>query len=186
MAQPTQNMSDRDANMPSQPPTRTRAGATIAAEVSFRGVKHAYGKVPSLLGIDLEIAPGEVICLLGPSGCGKSTLLRLTAGLERVKAGAILINRREVAGTTLNVPPERRGVGLMFQDYALFPHLSILANVMFGLRDLSRAEAEREARTALARVGLESYASHYPHALSGGEQQRVALARAIVPRPACC
>ncbi|MFN0263569.1 ABC transporter ATP-binding protein [Tepidamorphus sp. 3E244] len=162
---------------------RTRAGASIAAEVSFAGVCHAYGAVPSLRGVDLDIAPGEVICLLGPSGCGKSTLLRLTAGLDAVTAGAIRINRRDVSSTKLTVPPEKRGVGLMFQDYALFPHLTILKNVMFGLRELSRADGEREAMNALSRVGLDSYARQYPHALSGGEQQRVALARAIVPRP---
>ena len=162
---------------------RARAGATIAAEVSFRGVHHAYNRTPSLRGIDLEIAPGEVICLLGPSGCGKSTLLRLAAGLENLTAGEIFINRRQVSSTHSTIPPEKRGVGLMFQDYALFPHLSILANVMFGLKGLQRADAEREAMNALARLGLEAYANNYPHALSGGEQQRVALARAIVPRP---
>ncbi|MEZ5878390.1 MAG: ABC transporter ATP-binding protein [Tepidamorphaceae bacterium] len=151
--------------------------------MSFHGVHHAYGRTPSLRGIDLEIAPGEVICLLGPSGCGKSTLLRLAAGLDSVTAGEIFINRRLVSSTDSTIPPEKRGVGLMFQDYALFPHLSILANVMFGLKGLPRADAEREALNALARVGLAAYASNYPHALSGGEQQRVALARAIVPRP---
>ncbi len=124
-----------------------------------------------------------MLCLLGHSGCGKSTLLRLAAGLERPAAGRIVMDRREVAGPTRFVPPEKRGVGLMFQDYALFPHMTILANVMFGLTSLDRASGETAARAALARVGLEDYAEDYPHALSGGEQQRVALARAIVPRP---
>ena len=172
-----------EAAPPRSHPPRTRAGAAIAAEVNFRSVQHAYGRTPSLRGIDLDVAPGEVVCLLGPSGCGKSTLLRLTAGLDDLVSGHIVINGREVSGPRYTLPPERRGVGLMFQDYALFPHLNILENVMFGLRGLAREDAEREARNALARVGLETYWKDYPHALSGGEQQRVALARAIVPRP---
>lgn len=162
---------------------RSPAGASIAAEVTFRDVCHAYGAVPSLRGIDLDVAPGEVVCLLGPSGCGKSTLLRLTAGLDGVNRGAIAINRRDVSTPSLTLPPERRGIGLMFQDFALFPHLTILDNVMFGLRGIPRKDAEANARNALARVGLEAFADQYPHALSGGEQQRVALSRAIVPRP---
>ena len=131
----------------------------------------------------LDVAPGEVVCLLGPSGCGKSTLLRVAAGLERPTEGQILINDQEVAGRNAFVPPEKRGVGLMFQDFALFPHLTIVDNVAFGLKSLPKAVAEREALAMLARVGLESYAESYPHILSGGQQQRVALARAIVPRP---
>ncbi|MCW5717158.1 MAG: ABC transporter ATP-binding protein [Bauldia sp.] len=139
--------------------------------------------MPSIRGVDLVIEPGEIVCLLGQSGCGKTTLLRVTAGLERPTAGRVLLNDREVSGPSAFWPPEKRGVGLMFQDYALFPQMTILANVMFGLRALTRAEGEREARRVLERVGLERYALEYPHALSGGEQQRVALARAIAPRP---
>ncbi len=139
--------------------------------------------MPALRGVDLEVEPGEIVCLLGRSGCGKTTLLRVAAGLERQTAGRVLINGREVAGPAVFVAPEKRGVGLMFQDYALFPHLTTLANVMFGLRALPRADAAREARRMLGRVGLERHADDYPHALSGGEQQRVALARAIAPRP---
>jgi len=129
------------------------------------------------------VEPAEFVCLLGQSGCGKTTLLKLAAGLELPNSGRIMINEQEVSGPGRFVPPEKRGVGLMFQDFALFPHLSILRNVMFGLTTLPRADAEREALKALRRVGLESYAELYPHALSGGEQQRVALARAIAPRP---
>ncbi len=125
-----------------------------------------------------------MVCLLGPSGCGKTTLLRVAAGIEKPTAGRVLINDSEVAGPDRFVPPEKRNVGLMFQDFALFPHLSILDNVAFGLKSLPREDARREALAALARVGLERYAGDYPHILSGGEQQRVALARAIVPRPA--
>jgi iron(III) transport system ATP-binding protein len=162
---------------------RGRAGAAIAARVALDGIVHSYDGVPSIRGVDLVIEPGEIVCLLGQSGCGKTTLLRVTAGLERPTAGRVLLNNQEVAGPNAFWPPEKRGVGLMFQDYALFPQMTILANVMFGLRALSRAEAEKEARRVLGRVGLDRYALEYPHALSGGEQQRVALARAIAPRP---
>jgi iron(III) transport system ATP-binding protein len=124
-----------------------------------------------------------VLCLLGHSGCGKTTLLRIAAGVERQTLGRVLINEREVAGPDIFLPPERRGVGLMFQDYALFPHLTIGENVAFGLTHLAKSEARQTALRALERVGLETYADDYPHALSGGEQQRVALARAIAPRP---
>ena len=145
--------------------------------------RHYAGSV-AVEDVSLEIEPGEILCLLGPSGCGKTTLLRLVAGVERPTAGRILINDQEVAGPDAFVPPERRGVGLMFQDFALFPHLSIIQNVAFGLKGLARADALREAFAALERVGLKQYADDYPHILSGGEQQRVALARAITPRPA--
>ena len=162
---------------------RARAGATFAASLSFEDVQRRYGDYYALNGFSLEIAPGEVVCLLGPSGCGKTTLLRVVAGIEKPSSGRILINEREVAGPTRFVPPEQRSVGLMFQDFALFPHLSILDNVAFGLKALPKAEAEREALAILSRFGLERYARDYPHILSGGQQQRVALARAIVPRP---
>jgi iron(III) transport system ATP-binding protein len=109
--------------------------------------------------------------------------LRIAAGIERPQSGRVLIDDIEVTGPAAFVPPERRGVGLMFQDFALFPHMSILDNVAFGLKALKRSEARAEAEKALSRVGLIHYAGSYPHALSGGEQQRVALARAIVPRP---
>lgn len=138
----------------------------------------------ALKGVSLEIAPGEVVCLLGPSGCGKTTLLRIAAGIEKPSGGRVLINEHEVAGPNRFVPPEQRGVGLMFQDFALFPHLSIADNVAFGLKALPRQEARREALTMLARVGLDTYADEFPHILSGGQQQRVALARALAPRPA--
>jgi iron(III) transport system ATP-binding protein len=167
---------------------RARVGAanfaaTTSAALTYQGVTHRYGAVNAVADFDLDIAAGEIVSLLGPSGCGKTTLLRLAAGVERPSAGAILIGEREVASEGAFEPPERRHVGLMFQDYALFPHLTNLANVMFGLKSLPKAEAEREARAALDRVGLTPYADAYPHMLSGGEQQRVALARAVAPRP---
>ncbi|MXN64564.1 ATP-binding cassette domain-containing protein [Stappia sp. GBMRC 2046] len=162
---------------------RGTAAATIAARLAFERVSHDYDGVPSVLDVSLTVEPGEVLCLLGHSGCGKTTLLRLAAGIERQSAGRVLINEREVGGPSRFLPPEKRGIGLMFQDYALFPHLSIIDNVMFGLRAMARDDARREALSALSRVGLGGYAEDYPHALSGGEQQRVALARAIAPRP---
>jgi iron(III) transport system ATP-binding protein len=163
---------------------RARVGATFAASLTFEDVRRRYGARTALDGFSLAVAPGEVVCLLGPSGCGKTTLLRVAAGIEKPSGGRILINDREVAGPARFVPPERRSVGLMFQDFALFPHLSILDNVAFGLKGLPREEARREALAVLSRFELEGYASGYPHILSGGQQQRVALARAIVPRPA--
>ncbi|MDX2259689.1 MAG: ABC transporter ATP-binding protein [Hyphomicrobiaceae bacterium] len=161
-----------------------RAAAAFAARLTFEAVERRYGDRHALAGVDLDIAPGEVVCLLGPSGCGKTTLLRIASGIEKPSAGRVLINEREVAGPERFVPPEKRSIGLMFQDFALFPHLSIVDNVAFGLKALPRPEALREARTILARVGLEGYAEAFPSTLSGGQQQRVALARAIVPRPA--
>ena len=162
---------------------RGTAGAAIPAELAFENVVQSYGNLRALDGVSLTIAPGELVCLLGHSGCGKTTLLRVAAGVEAPTAGRVLLDGLEVSGPKSFVPPERRGIGLMFQDYALFPHLSILQNVMFGLRDLPAREAETSARRALARVGLERFAGDYAHTLSGGEQQRVALARSIAPRP---
>jgi iron(III) transport system ATP-binding protein len=161
---------------------RGRTPATIAARLTYEDVSHRYGAVEAVRGFGLDIAPGEIVCLLGQSGCGKTTLLRLAAGIEQPTSGRILINGQDVSGAQF-LPPERRGVGLMFQDFALFPHLSNLANVMFGLKALPKAAAEREARLALERVGLADLADAYPHMLSGGEQQRIALARAVAPRP---
>ena len=163
---------------------RGRAAAAFAASLTFDAVERRYGQDLALKGVSLAIAPGEVVCLLGPSGCGKTTLLRIASGIEKPSRGRVLINDREVAGPERFVPPEERSVGLMFQDFALFPHLTILENVAFGLRQLPKDEARREALTILARVGLERYADGYPQVLSGGQQQRVALARAMVPRPA--
>jgi iron(III) transport system ATP-binding protein len=162
---------------------RGKAAVTFAARLTFEDVSRSFGDTIALDHVSLDVAPGEVLCLLGPSGCGKTTLLRIAAGVERPTGGRVLLDEQEVAGANRFVPPEKRGVGLMFQDYALFPHLTILDNVAFGLRSLSRAEAKAEALAALQRVGLAHCAHEYPHILSGGEQQRVALARAIAPRP---
>lgn len=143
-----------------------------------------YGEAQALAGFDLDVAPGEIVCLLGPSGCGKTTLLRIISGIERPSSGRVLIDGREVAGPNQFVPPEKRNVGLMFQDFALFPHLSVLDNVAFGLKPLKADERLRAASAILDRVGLTGFSHAFPATLSGGQQQRVALARAIVPRPA--
>ena len=163
---------------------RSPTPVSIAAHLAFDDVHHSYGGPDSVRGVTLAIDPGEVVSLVGPSGCGKTTLLRLAAGLERPTRGRVLLDGLEIAGPDAFVPPEKRGIGLMFQDYALFPHMTNLENVRFGLRGRSRADAERQAKHALDRVGLSDRGSEYPHMLSGGEQQRVALARAIAPRPA--
>ena len=152
--------------------------------LAFEGVSHRYGSVLAVDGVNLAAEPGETICLLGPSGCGKSTLLRLAAGLEGIQAGHITIGGRTVAaaGAHPQVPPEARGVGLVFQDYALFPHLTVMENIRYGLPG-SRAEGEARARRILADLGIADLAGRYPHALSGGQQQRVALLRALAPEP---
>ena len=159
------------------------AGATIAGQLTFETVTRRFNGVAAVSKVSFTLKPGEVACLLGPSGCGKTTLLRIAAGIERPSAGRVLYDNIEVAGPGTFVPPEQRNIGLMFQDFALFPHLTLLDNVAFGLRKLRRAEALKLALHGLERVGLASMANDYPHKLSGGEQQRVALARAIVPRP---
>lgn len=132
--------------------------------------------------VSLTIQPGHVTCLLGPSGCGKSTTLRMIAGVDMQDAGEIHVDGTLICDTVFRVPPERRQIGLMFQDFALFPHLAVGDNVAFGLKG-SKAEKRRRAGELLERVGLSHYIDEFPHQLSGGEQQRVALARALAPRP---
>ncbi|MFT7773717.1 ABC transporter ATP-binding protein [Roseateles sp.] len=132
----------------------------------------------------LTLDAGRIGCLLGPSGGGKSTLLRAIAGFEPVRAGRILIGDRVVASANVSVAPERRSVGLMFQEYALFPHLTAAQNVGFGLRKWSRAERDARVLELLELVGLAAAGGRYPHELSGGQQQRIALVRALAPRPA--
>jgi iron(III) transport system ATP-binding protein len=139
--------------------------------------------VPVLCGVDLAVARDEVVCLVGPSGCGKTTLLRIAAGVEPLQAGCVRIDERVVAGAEIDVPPERRGVGMVFQDYALFPHLNVLDNVAFGLIGFAPAACRARAMEALAQVGMADFAKRFPHNLSGGQQQRVGLARALAPRP---
>jgi iron(III) transport system ATP-binding protein len=157
--------------------TAATAPALALSEVSVR-----FGPVPAVDRVSLVLAPGELLALVGPSGSGKSTLLRAIAGIERLSSGRIEIAGRDVAGPRTFVEPEHRRVGMVFQDYALFPHLTVAANVAFGLTGPKPARADR-ARALLDLVGLARYASSYPHVLSGGERQRVALARALAPEP---
>lgn len=179
---------ETSASMDAEPQERSarlRAGVSFAARLAYDNIWHSFGRgAETLRGVSLAAEPGEVLCLLGPSGSGKTTLLRIAAGIEVQTRGRVLLNDREIAGPDIFLPPEKRSIGLVFQDFALFPHLRIIDNVRFGLTALSAADARREAMTALSRVGLEHHARSYPHILSGGEQQRVALARALAPRPA--
>ncbi|WP_417673414.1 ABC transporter ATP-binding protein [Pseudodonghicola sp.] len=133
--------------------------------------------------VSLQIRAGQVTCLLGPSGCGKSTTLRMIAGVEMQDAGEIWVDGKLVCDTVFRVPPERREIGLMFQDFALFPHLNVADNVAFGLHRGTKAEKRARVEDLLTRVHLIGHIDDYPHQLSGGEQQRVALARALAPRP---
>jgi len=151
--------------------------------VSMEGLTLRYGTRTALDNVTLSIAPGEILCLLGPSGSGKSTLLRLLAGLDRPSQGRVVLDGVEVAGPATFVEPERRRVGMVFQDYALFPHMTVAANVGFGLRGLPKAEVGARVERLLATVGLADRHDSYPHMLSGGERQRVALARALAPQP---
>ncbi len=142
-----------------------------------------YGDQQVVDGLTLNIAPGMISCLLGPSGCGKTTVLRAIAGFEPLTGGGISLKGELISSPGHTTPPDKRGLGMMFQDYALFPHLSVTDNITFGLRKLSRRERRDEADGLLELVGLESYGERFPHELSGGQQQRVALARALAPRP---
>ena len=138
---------------------------------------------PAVGRLSLDVAEGEILALLGPSGSGKTTVLRLIAGFERPDAGGVWIAGRQVAGNGIWVPPEARGLGMVFQDYALFPHLTVAENVAFGLHCLLAMDRGPRTGEVLRLVGMQEFASRYPHEISGGQQQRVALARALAPRP---
>ncbi len=163
---------------PDAPATADRPPALVCA-----GLVKRYGDTLAVDGVDLEVPRGSLTALLGPSGCGKTTVLRMVAGLLTPDDGTIRIDDREVNGPTTAVPPERRNVGLVFQDYALFPHLNVQRNVTYGLRELPRRDRRHRAEQALELVGLTGYGRRMPTELSGGQQQRVALARALAPSP---
>lgn len=146
-------------------------------------VRHAYGKQTTINYLSFDLEKGEIGCLLGPSGCGKTTVLRCIAGFEPLTAGEILLNGIMVSCANFSLPPEQRRVGMVFQDYALFPHLTIAENVGFGLHRKSTVERTQRVSDLLQTIGLTEAANKYPHELSGGQQQRVALARALAPNP---
>jgi iron(III) transport system ATP-binding protein len=150
--------------------------------LEIRNIRRRFGGRPVVDDVSLSVSPGQVTCLLGPSGCGKSTTLRIIAGVDTQDSGEIYIDGETISDGSVHVPPERRSVGLMFQDFALFPHLTVGDNVAFGLAG-TRTEKRIRVRELLEKVGLVRFIDSYPHELSGGEQQRVALARALAPRP---
>ncbi|WP_018233604.1 ABC transporter ATP-binding protein [Thioalkalivibrio thiocyanodenitrificans] len=151
--------------------------------LELQDVSVAYGDTTVVHEVSLALNTGVIGCLLGPSGCGKTTLLRATAGFEPVTRGRILLDGGEVSRAGWTLPPERRQVGMVFQDFALFPHLSVAENIGFGIRHLPARARQARVAELLALVGLPSYGDSYPHALSGGQQQRTAVARAMAPRP---
>jgi iron(III) transport system ATP-binding protein len=153
----------------------------VQASLRVEALSQSYGEHQVVHDLSFALAPGVIGCLLGPSGCGKTTVLRCIAGFEPVQGGRILIDEAVVSAPGLSVPPEKRRVGMVFQDYALFPHLRVEANIAFGLHDAGRGPRVRELAEL---VGLSGVLHKYPHELSGGQQQRAALARALAPRPA--
>lgn len=169
--------------MPATALARAEEKDTTAPGLEVEELSHRFDHRLVIDRVSLTMGRGEVHCLVGPSGCGKTTTLRLIAGLERVQQGRIRIRGRLVAEPGRGLPPEKRRVGLMFQDFALFPHLTVAENVAFGLRHLDRAERQKRVRRLLERVDMAAFADRYPYMLSGGEQQRVALARALAPEP---
>lgn len=151
--------------------------------LKLENIRHSYGEQAVVNGLSLGLEKGTIGCLLGPSGCGKTTVLRCIAGFESISAGEIFINGQQVSGSSFSVPPNKRRIGMVFQDYALFPHLNVTANINFGLHQLTRSERQLRVEELLQIVGLIDVANKFPHELSGGQQQRVALARALAPRP---
>lgn len=146
--------------------------------------KYDNSKNNVLDNFSLEIAQGDIVAILGQSGCGKSTLLRLISGLEAPSNGEISINGKVMVNDRIFIQPEHRGVGMLFQDYALFPHMSVVENIGFGLHKLNKSDKKERIKEVLELVNLNGYEKRYPYELSGGQQQRVALARAIAPKPA--
>jgi iron(III) transport system ATP-binding protein len=164
-----------------RPPTPNPQPPAPSAHLRCKGLVKRFGGIPAVSGVDLTLARGQFLALLGPSGCGKTTMLRLIAGFEAPDAGEIEIAGQRVAGPGFSQPPERRRVGMVFQDYALFPHLDVARNIAFGLP--RGPERGRRIVESLRLVGMDGYQERMPHELSGGQQQRVALARALAPGP---
>ncbi len=155
----------------------------MATLLELSGVQHGYNGHRVLSDFSLTLARGQIGCVLGPSGCGKTTALRCVAGFEQISAGRIAVSGEEVSRAGWTIPPEKRRVGMVFQDYALFPHLTVAENVAFGLRTLEASARARHVVKTLDVIGMAHAAGRYPHELSGGQQQRVALARALAPQP---
>lgn len=151
--------------------------------ITVKNLQHRYGDLPSLHSVSLDCPTASITCLLGPSGCGKSTLLRCIAGHEQPTGGEISLGDRLLVSSARSLAPEARNVGMVFQDYALFPHLRVWQNIAFGLRALPRKEQKQRAFDTMERLELSEFAERYPYELSGGQQQRVALARALAVRP---
>ena len=156
----------------------------MTALLELHDIECRYQDHTAVHGLSLHVQPGELVCLLGPSGCGKTTALRAVAGFEPVVQGEIILNGHSISRPGFLLPPEQRQMGMVFQEYALFPHLDVTSNICFGLRGLTRKARDNMARHLLEVVGLEGLGHRYPHELSGGQQQRVALARALAPQPA--
>lgn len=152
-------------------------------QLELENVSMDYGSGDVVKEVSFSLGKGKIGCLLGPSGCGKTTLLRAIAGLEEIKRGGISINGLMVSSSTSHLSPEKRRIGMVFQDYALFPHLNAAGNIAFGLHGHSRAEKKRRVSELLEAVELKGLEKSYPHQLSGGQQQRLALARALAPKP---
>jgi iron(III) transport system ATP-binding protein len=170
---------------PPVPAPRVQSPGTNGSDTALavHALGQRFGLISALEDVSLEVQPGEVVCVLGASGSGKSTLLRLIAGVARPTTGRVLLDGVEVAGPQTFVEPEHRRVGMVFQDFALFPHLTVSANVAFGMKGRPRSEIATVVGSLLERVDLTRYAQSYPHILSGGERQRVALARALAAQP---
>ncbi|MCB1706306.1 MAG: ABC transporter ATP-binding protein [Halioglobus sp.] len=153
------------------------------SQLALQQVAVSYGGFPAAVDVSFSLEQGQIGCLLGPSGCGKTTLLRAIAGFEPIVAGSITLRGQTISRPGAQLPPERRKVGMVFQDFALFPHLDVQRNIAFGLDAMNRSARAQRVREMLALVELDAYAGAYPHELSGGQQQRVALARALAPNP---
>ncbi len=158
-------------------------GTGFKAVLQLDGLTVAFGAKRAVRGLSFDIAEGELVCLLGPSGCGKTTTLRAIAGLERPEGGRVAVAGRVLSDAGFAVPPPERGIGFLFQDFALFPHLTVAQNIAYGMSRRQRAEDAGRVESLLDRIRLRHLADSYPHMLSGGEQQRVALVRALAPRP---
>ena len=153
------------------------------SQLDVNAISQRYGRHTVISDVTFSVPSGSIACLLGPSGCGKTTLLRCIAGFEEIVSGEIRLNGRQISAPGFRTPPEKRQIGMVFQDYALFPHLTVAENIAFGLRSLAGGERDQRVEEQLRLVGLAGQGHKYPHEMSGGQQQRVSLARALAPQP---